>query len=55
LAFTEGQLHAEGIVVGKLLIGEDNSHHTALFERADEPQEAGTALMRLLRRALTDG
>ena len=55
LESTQRQLRAEGIVIGKLLIGEENVRDTVLFERADEPQEAGTALMSLLRRALTGG
>lgn len=49
---TEKRLSAEGFVIGTLLIGGEHVPEPALFERAEEPQAAGTSLIRLLRRAL---
>ncbi|WP_082466999.1 cobaltochelatase CobT-related protein [Sphingomonas sp. Leaf25] len=49
---SEQRLIAEGFTIGTLLIGGENVREPALFERAEEPQEAGVALMRLVSRAL---
>jgi cobaltochelatase CobT len=51
---TERHLTESGFVIGTLLIGGENVREPALFERAEEPQEAGVALLRLARRALLD-
>ena len=48
----EHKLTAEGFTIGTLLIGGEAVRESALFERAEEPQEAGIALIRLVRRAL---
>jgi len=48
----EQKLVAEGFTVGTLLIGGEAVREPSLFERAEEPQAAGIALMRLIRRAL---
>lgn len=52
LEATEARLSAEGFVIGTLLIGGENVPEPALFERAEEPQAAGIALIGLVRRAL---
>lgn len=52
---TEHRLIAEGFTIGTLLIGGEQVREPPLFERAEEPLEAGIALMRLLRRALIEG
>lgn len=51
---TERCLTESGLTVGTLLIGGEDVRKPMLFERADEPQEAGIALMRLIRRALLE-
>jgi cobalamin biosynthesis protein CobT len=52
LEHSERRLIAEGYTVGTLLIGGEHGREPALFERAVEPQEAGIALLRLIRRAI---
>lgn len=52
LEHSEQRLIAEGFIIGTLLIGGENVRESALFERAEEPQEAGIALLHLVRRAL---
>lgn len=52
LEATEQRLVAEGFTIGTLLIGGEDVPEPALFERAEEPQAAGTSLITLLRRAL---
>ena len=52
LEATEIGLRAAGIVVGYLLIGNEHFRDPDLQERASEPEEAGAALLRLVRRAL---
>lgn len=52
LEATEQRLSAEGFVIGTLLIGGEHVPQPSLFERAEEPQAAGTSLVRLVRRAL---
>ncbi len=54
LEHSEQRLIGEGFTIGALLIGGEHVREPALFERADEPQEAGLALLRLVRRALTE-
>jgi cobaltochelatase CobT len=54
LDHSEQRLIAEGFIVGTLLIGGEHVREPALFERAEEPQEAGIALLRLVRRALVE-
>ncbi len=49
---TEQRLNDDGFTIGTLLIGGENVREPALFERAEEPQEAGIALIRFLGRAL---
>ncbi len=49
---TEQDLVNQGFVIGTLLIGGEQVREPELFERADEPQEAGIALIRLIGRAL---
>lgn len=48
------RLTAEGFTIGTLLIGGEHVREPTLFERAEEPQEAGIALVRLVRPALLD-
>lgn len=55
LEHAEQKLAAEGFTVGTLLIGGEAVREPSLFERAEEPQAAGIALMRLVRRALVEG
>jgi cobaltochelatase CobT len=50
----EQRLTAESFTIGTLLIGRENVREPALFERAEEPQEAGVALMRMIRRAFLE-
>ena len=52
LSETHEALASEGFVLGTLLLGGENVPEPKLFERANEPLEAGKCLMRLLRRAL---
>ncbi|MFN2473659.1 MAG: hypothetical protein ABR588_07055 [Sphingomicrobium sp.] len=52
LEATEERLANEGIVIATLLIGGEQCREPVIFERADEPQAAGTKLIRLVRRAL---
>jgi cobaltochelatase CobT len=54
LEVTAQRLTADGISICTLLIGGKNVREPALFERAEEPQEAGVALLRLIRRALLE-
>lgn len=49
---SEQALIAEGFTIGGLLIGGERVREPALFERAEEPLEAGVALLRLIRRAI---
>ncbi|MDQ2949604.1 MAG: hypothetical protein M3Y27_27325 [Acidobacteriota bacterium] len=51
----EQSLALGGFTVGTLVIGGEAVPDPTLFERAEEPQEAGVALMRLIRRALIEG
>ncbi len=48
----EQELANDGITVGTLLLGGEEVREPVLFERAEEPQKAGVALLRLVRRAL---
>jgi hypothetical protein len=50
----EQEIAGQGIGVGTLLIGGEPVPEPALFERAEDPQMAGVALMRLLQRALME-
>lgn len=50
----EQETTGHGISIGTLLIGGEQVPEPALFERAEEPQQAGVALMRLLGRALIE-
>lgn len=52
LELAEQRLSADGFNIGTLLIGGEQVREPTLFERAEEPQEAGIALLRLVRRAL---
>jgi cobaltochelatase CobT len=52
---TEQRLTDDGFTIGTLLIGGENVREPALFVRAEEPQEAGIGLIRLLDRALSGG
>lgn len=54
LKTAEQEIAGQGTEVGTLLIGGETVPEPALFERAEEPQAAGMALMRLLRRALIE-
>lgn len=54
LEFAERKLVAEGIAIGSLLIGGERVREAALFERAEDPQDAGVALLRLIRRAIDE-
>lgn len=51
---SEQRLFAEGFTIGTLLIGGEQVREPVLFERAKEPQEAGIALIRLIRRAIVN-
>lgn len=51
----EQRLTADGVTVGAILLGAEHFREPALFERAEEPQQAGVSLMRLIRRALVEG
>jgi cobaltochelatase CobT len=55
LELSEQLLIAEGFTIGALLIGNEHVREPTLFERAEEPQEAGMALLRLIRRAMLEG
>jgi cobaltochelatase CobT len=52
LAETELRLRAEGFTIGFLLIGVEHFRYPDLHELAAEPQDAGLALLKLVRRAL---
>ena len=52
LEATDISLRAAGIVVGYLFLGEEHFRDPDLQERASEPEAAGLALLRLVRRAL---
>jgi len=54
LQHVEQRLVRRGYTIGTLLIGGEQVREPALFERAEEPQQAGISLMRLLSRALAD-
>lgn len=49
---TEQRLTDDGFTIGTLLLGGENVREPALFVRAEEPHDAGIALIRLLDRAL---
>ena len=49
---TEGRLANEGFVIAALLVGAEHCREPVLFERAEEPEAAGMALVDLLRRSL---
>ncbi|GMM59813.1 cobaltochelatase CobT-related protein [Novosphingobium pituita] len=49
---TERRLAAEGYTIATLVIGDEVTPRSALFERAVEPEAAGLGLIRLLHRAL---
>ncbi len=54
LEVSEQHLIAEGFAVGTLLIGGEHVREPALCERAEEPEKAGVALVRLVSRALLE-
>ncbi|HWK32177.1 MAG TPA: hypothetical protein VNR51_00670 [Hyphomicrobium sp.] len=49
---SQQRLIGEGFIIGSLLIGGEHVREPALHERAEEPREAGLALLRLIRRAI---
>jgi len=54
LSLTEANLRAEGVVIGFLQLGREHVREPQLHERADEPEGAGLALLKLARRALLE-
>lgn len=50
----EQRLTSEGFTICTILIGGEQVHEPVLFAKAEEPQQAGTTLIQLIRRALID-
>jgi cobaltochelatase CobT len=48
----EAQLVNQGFIIATLMLGGEHYRQPAIMERAEEPQAAGAALIRLLRRVL---
>jgi cobaltochelatase CobT len=51
---TETRLGDQGYLIATLLLGGEQYREPAIMERAEEPQAAGVALIRLLRRVLLE-